>query len=195
MSPLEAFETALCQIVGRPSMHRPFVCEGSPLACTVFICGFNPASPSSTDFWEHWKPSYGFAKATWFDAYKAERVARPLKPGKTRRNPISNTRRVIDWVVQAAAPVSCLETNVHSMPSESMADFDSTADSTAAFTFLLSAIRPRLVVTHGDPAAEFMRDKQSGMRTVAVEHFSRGWSEAKARALGKEIASLATSDG
>jgi hypothetical protein len=194
MPTLEAFESALSQIIGRPSARRPFVCEGSPLACTVFLCGFNPASPSTTDFWAHWRPSYGFEKEKWFVAYQAERLARPLKSGRIRRNAISNSRRVIDWVVAGAAPVKCLETNIHSVPSESMADFDSPTDSTAAFTFLLSTIRPRLVVTHGEAADEFMRRIQSGVRTIAVKHFSRGWSQARAQALGREIASLARSD-
>src|ERR1700735_3082953 len=114
MIDLSAFESELKELIGRPSELRPFVCNGSPLECGVFIVGFNPATKMRADFWEYWRSGYGFDKEAWFKSYKEERQARPLNPGKTRRAQISNTRRVIEWIIEAASPIGCLETNIYS---------------------------------------------------------------------------------
>ena len=41
---LDDFERALVALIGRPTDLRPFVCEGSPLTCDVFLVGFNLAT-------------------------------------------------------------------------------------------------------------------------------------------------------
>lgn len=105
MGDLSAFAEALQAIIGRPTHLRPFVCDGSPLDCRVFIVGLNPATTLSGDWWEFWDDERGYRRAEWFERYKAERARQPLRPGKTRRFPVSNTRRVIDWIGAAAAPV------------------------------------------------------------------------------------------
>jgi hypothetical protein len=92
MSDLNRFEEGLAALIGQPGQStdlRPFVCDGSPLDCEVFIVGFNPATPMSLGFWEFWRRGRGFDKVSWLDAYIKDRQTRPLKPGKTRRNPIS----------------------------------------------------------------------------------------------------------
>jgi hypothetical protein len=108
------------------------------LECRAFIVGFNPASASDEDFWKFWDPAIGFDKAAWFQNYVRERKERPLKSGKTRRNSISNTRRVIDWIVSEASPVKFLETNIYSAPSEEAKDLAAHRRFTAPFDFLLS---------------------------------------------------------
>ena len=130
------FEAELEGLVGRPSQLRPFVCDESPLMCSVFIVGANAATSLSRDFWDFWRPGEGFDKAAWFAAYKQDRAQQPLKPGRTRRNAVSTTRRVIDLVVEAAQPVRCLETNVFSTATASLADLSSQARSTEVFDFL-----------------------------------------------------------
>lgn len=60
MSTLQSFESGLEAIIGRPTTLRPFVCDGSPLDCRVFIVGFNPATDSEVDFWNFWSSHRGF---------------------------------------------------------------------------------------------------------------------------------------
>ena len=85
----------------------------SSLAARADIVGINPATSMSADFWQFWRSDYGFDKAAWFETYLQDRKLQPMKPGKTRRNSVSNTRRVIDWLLEEASPVLCLETNHH----------------------------------------------------------------------------------
>src|SRR5271166_3410947 len=64
---LTDFDVKLKSLTDHLPCARPFVCEGSPLACDVFIVGVNPAT--NVPFWPFWQPSYGFNKKTWWAAY------------------------------------------------------------------------------------------------------------------------------
>jgi hypothetical protein len=192
MITLDAFQARLEAAIGRPATLRPFVCEGSPLDCRVFIVGFNPATALSADFWEFWTPGYGFNKAAWFDAYKAERQSKPLRPGKTRRNAVSPTRRVIEWICEAAAPTPCLETNIYAIPSLDIASLNPGDRDLAIFRFLVETIKPSVIVAHGKDAGREAARFSRRAKILKVPHFSRGWSEAKARELGAELRLLAT---
>jgi hypothetical protein len=88
---------------------RPFVCEGSPLDCQIFIVGFNPAT-TNVSFWDFWRLPYGFDKKAWLPMYESERE----EQGKKRQ---SSTRKRIERIVEAAWPLKCLETNIHAVPS------------------------------------------------------------------------------
>ena len=191
---LQNFEEQLRDLIGAPTDLRPFVCDGSPLACRAFIVGFNPATAMSADFWQFWRSGYGFDKAAWFSAYKIDRRDRPLKLGKTRRNATSNTRRVIDLILEEANPIRCLETNIYSAPTEQATDLPSRKRITAPFDFLIAAIKPRVIITHGADAAEHIRSKHLSARIISVSHFSRGWSKERARELGNQIKSAVESD-
>ena len=184
---IRSFETELIKLIGKPTDLRPFVCDGSPFRCDVFIVGLNPATKMSEDFWKFWRSGHGFDKNVWLEAYKKDRQLRPLKPGKTRRNAISNSRRVIDWVLEDASPIRCLETNIYSSPTEQAVDLASEKRITKPFDFLLSKIQPRLIVVHGDDAARHIHMCVAGGRIITVPHFSRGWSQKSARALGQQI--------
>lgn len=187
MNPIAEFESKLVALIGQPSSLRPFVCDGSPLECRAFIVGFNPATSMSGDFWQFWSPDHGFNKGAWFESYKQERQLRPLKPGKTRRNPISNTRRVIAWVLEEANPIRCLETNIYAAATEKAVDLNANNRITAPFDFLLEQIQPRIVVVHGKDANFHLGSKQLTCRVISVRHFSRGWSQESARELGQLI--------
>lgn len=187
MAAIADFERELVALIGRPTDLRPFVCNGSPLDCEAFIVGFNPATTMSADFWQFWRSGRGFDKAAWFSAYLKDRQDRPLSPGKTRRNAISNTRRVIDWILEGASPVRCLETNIYSAPTEQAADLVSKQRVTAPVDFLLAKLRPRVIVVHGDDAARHIQNQGLAARTICVSHFSRGWSQTSARELGEKI--------
>jgi hypothetical protein len=188
MQDINRFENELVARIGIPTDLRPFVCDGSPLTCDVFIVGFNPATSMSTDFWEFWRAGEGFDKAAWFEAYKKDRQVRPLKPGKTRRSAVSPSRRVIDWVAEGASPFRCLETNIYLAPTRKAVDLESAQRITATFDFLLSSIRPSIVVAHGIPTVEHIRKMDIDAKVFAVSHFSRGWSRQAAIELGVKIA-------
>ncbi|QKE63804.1 hypothetical protein HNE05_10690 [Aquipseudomonas campi] len=187
MPNLAEFQQRLETIIGRPADQRPFVCDGSPLDCRVFIVGLNPASASERDFWEFWDCEAGFNKRAWFESYLTERAKRPLKPGKTRRNPISNTRRVLEWVISSAGDTRILETNIYASATEDAKGLAGSMRCSRAFDFLVDALKPRLVVAHGNHAVDHMRTKYPGLQTIAVKHFSRGWSQQAAWDLGLSI--------
>lgn len=189
MSDLANFESSLRSLIGEPTKLRPFVCDGSPLTCTVFLVGFNPATAMSVGFWHFWNSTTGFDKASWFSQYVAERQLRPLKPGKTRRSRVSNTRRVIGWVTDAAAPVRCLETNIYAAATPAAAELAARQRVTAPFDFLLSTLKPKLIVAHGVDAQEHLRRAQVACKVISVPHFARGWSRQRATALGQQIRS------
>ncbi len=186
MNNLDSFAKDLGQLIGRPTDLRPFVCNGSPLACEVFIVGLNPASPMKTNFWEFWDSATGFDKERWLDVYVAERAARPLKPGKTRRNVVSNSRRVIEWMISSLGPIRCLETNIYSAASEEIRDLDRERRITAPFDFLLERIKPRVLVVHGD-AIKHVRRRSLPMTLIETKHFSRGWSRERACELASQV--------
>jgi len=194
MTDLENFARELELHIGLPSNARPFVCEGSPLTCIAFIVGFNAATELRFDFWKHWRDGYGFDKATWFAEYLAERAARPLKPGRTRRLPVSTTRKRLNIVVDAAAPVRCLETNIHSVASASAAELAVSDRGTAVFDFLLARVRPRVILAHGDEAVAHLRTRKTGAVLIESAHFaSRGggargaFTDAEGERLGRSI--------
>jgi hypothetical protein len=183
----QEFERELLALIGRPTELRPFVCDGSPLRCDAFIVGINPATALATDFWTFWREGYGFDKAAWLAAYRAERRLRPLKPGKTRRLTISPTRRVIEWIIEDAQPVPCLETNIWALPGADMRGVAIGARVAEPFDFLLATINPRVIVAHGKDVWTHMDRTRTDATIIKVKHFSRGWSQRSARTLGQQI--------
>lgn len=189
---MQAFERALRTYIGDGTCLRPFVCEGSPLDCQVFIVGFNPASSLDAAFWDFWRAGHGFDKTAWFERYQHERRARPLAPGRIRRSAVSRTRRLIELVVDAAAPAKCLETNIYSLPTARAKDLAMADRDSAVFDFLLGRIKPALVVAHGREAQTYLRARPPAVPVIEVRHFSargkdRPWTNEEACQLGHEI--------
>jgi hypothetical protein len=201
MTLLQQFQNDLEKLIGNPTDLRPFVCEGSPLDCKIFIVGFNPATALKHSFWSFWQPEYGFQKTEWLKVYKQERRDKPLSLGKKRRKEVSNTRRVIEWIIAEAKPMKCLETNIYAMPTEQARDLREQERVTRPFDFLLRAIRPQVMLLHGQDAVKHLEtifDVQLKMdslqsievewgevKVLAVSHFSRGWSKNRAREIGQ----------
>ncbi len=77
MKDLAKFDTELRQLLEKNA--RPFVCDGSPLACDIFLVGANPATAMNRPFWEFWDSNDGFDKKAWYIEYKRERKERPLR--------------------------------------------------------------------------------------------------------------------
>ena len=73
---LRDFATGLREIMDRMNTPdlRPFVCDGSPLDCSVFLVGTNPSTPMPhNSFWDFWRDDYGFDRASFMLAYKETR--------------------------------------------------------------------------------------------------------------------------
>lgn len=192
---LQEFEQQLRDLIGSPARLRPFVCEGSPLACRVVITGSNPATQVGLDFWDFWTRGYGFHKTAWREAYARERA-------RLGKRPVSTTRRVIDQLTGAMS-VPCLETNIYSSAADAVADLSPEERWTGPFDFLVDAIRPDVIVTYGKdaethlegwlglgiPHETFGQVRVLGGRVWfrAERHFSRGYAYARAEQLGRDI--------
>ena len=208
LSANQEFEAKLKVVMGGRTDLRPFVCDGLPLECKIFIVGYNPATEMSQSFWDFWNSDTGFDKAVWSEAYQQERICRPLKPGKTRRNRKSSTRQRIDWITEAASPVKCLETNLHSKATEKAKDLSVIEQEDKVFNFLLQEIRPKVMLLHGVETRKHLEKldcfwiESSGKRVlnvsslqvevIAVPHLSRGCSRCRAEELGEQLREICT---
>ena len=130
------FKSGLARIVGDLCVGlRPFVCDGSPLDCKMFLVGINPATKVHRNFWCFWKDASGFNKEEWLVAYRAAR--------KGKNSP---SRDIIGQIVKSARPVACLETNLFPKEVSRAADLREEDENTSAFKFLLQEIQPRVIV-------------------------------------------------
>ncbi len=209
MPTLQKFSKKLKKILS--PTERPFVCDGSPLDCRVFVVGTHPATVMTRSFWDFWNASRGFEKGPWLEQYITDRAKAPLKLGKTRRTKISNTRQRLNWVSDGAKPVRCLETNVYSQPTEALVDLADSERSTNIFRFLLKEIQPSLIVPYGKDARECLESISGenllegdlaicnifGIKTqiLPVSHLSRGWSEDNTFELGNKIQNIISENG
>jgi uracil-DNA glycosylase len=171
-----------------PKLHdaRPFMCEGSPLDCTIFIVGFNPATTMYNDFWNYWSKGYGYQKTVWFEQYKSDRK----KQKETTGNPhtaVSATRRNIDWLIEGGENSKFLETNIYTAPTATEAELSKDKRKSDIFEHLLAAIKPKLILTHGRTATEAVRRLNPDVALHDVRHLSRGWSRLRATELGREL--------
>ena len=170
----ELFTKTISDLLARDPSARPFVCDGSPLECVVFIVGTNPATKMERSFKAFWDPDGGFNKSAWLDEYERLRE----EEGKRRRSP---SRNIIEKIVGAAPGVGYLETNVFSTPTANEAELkglpamQSLQDrvdelmraprrlstkrdaalgpgNAAFFEFLVDLIRPRVMIVHGSTA-------------------------------------------
>ena len=153
---LNQFENGLAEVIGRPSNLRPFVCEGSPLDCDVFIVGYNPATAMEGDWWRYWKAGYGFQKDRWYTDYL-----------KARGGEASKSRKKIADFVAWLPMARVLEANIDARPSKKKSEYPKPV--TAPFDYLLKTIKPKVILAHGVDAVRHL----SGWKGVRVEspHF------------------------
>lgn len=131
---------------------RPFVCDGYPLECEVFIVGINPATSTDSKFLDHWIGSK-FDKEKWFEDYKKERRSK----GKQE---ISPTRRKIDFIVnEVFKDFKCLETNVYSYATAGVKDLAKDNKKTELFEFLLKDIKPKALFLYGKEPRKYIEKK------------------------------------
>jgi hypothetical protein len=113
----------------------PFLCDGSPFDCQIFLVGINPVV--GVPLWDYWSPESGVNRTAWLSAYRKERK-------------FTQTRHRIEWLVEVIRPEArVLETNVfhHCSPRES--GLDPKLRDPKVFTFLLETLKPKIVFVHG----------------------------------------------
>ncbi len=190
---LAEFGRRLRELAPGSENFRPFVCDGDPFRYRAFVVGFNPAS--DVPFWEFWSDDGGFDKQSWRQTYRAHRLARGTSE-------TSNTRRRLDLIAEAAAPVGVLETNLYTTATPNVARLGKGLRDPAVFRLLFDAVQPAAVLFHGRDvqlAVELiygvaLTDKferrsfrQGGVAlAAAVDHLSRV-SFDEARLLGQSL--------
>ncbi|MCY0095070.1 hypothetical protein [Hoeflea ulvae] len=192
MDSMAEFETYLRTAAPANSGLRPFVCSGSPLECSIALVGYNPATNLEADFWNFWNSARGFDKANWFETYKVERQNRPLKPGKTRRNAVSPTRKRIELFIEGVGDYKCLETNLYWDASEDIASHVQGSRPLVA-SLLKQLPLLKLIVCHHEAAFRFLKPQFPDIQIEHVDHFAnrkRGWSDSAALELGQRMGAL-----
>ena len=154
---LDRFSDELATLVGRPTALRPFVCEGSPLDCDVFIVGYNPATKMEGDWWRFWTPGYGYQKSAWFSEYSAQ------------RGNVSKTRAKIEDIVRALAGVHVLEANIDARPSAKKSEYPKPV--TSPFDFVLSVCRPEVIIAHGTDVVAHLQGWKPNGTLIECKHF------------------------
>lgn len=138
---LQEFDTAIRKLV--PPNSRPFLCEGSPLDCELFIVGNNPGT--ETPFWDYWELPYGCRKSAWLADF--------WKRHKGERKPV---RANMEIIIGQLGGQKYLETNAYAPWSKWTSDLKGNQLSTEIFEFLLRTIQPRLIFAHGAESKKYI---------------------------------------
>ena len=190
------------RLLGNPS-QRPFVCEGNPLECEIFIVGFNPATEMTRLFLDDWDDYYGFNKSKWLKHYIDERASIPLDPTKKKRNKISNSRSRIEWITETVSGTKCLETNLYSKATKTAKSLKPLDRDIEIFKFLFNSIKPKVLFLHGIevrqeiekifsfklPENIFSKCEifEHKLTIIPKKHLSRGWSKENTINFANEI--------
>ena len=189
MIDIETFEKKLAALTGQPTPLRPFICDGSPLGCEVFIVGYNPATSMETDFWDYWVPGVGYDLSAWEEEYKRARGNSVTKTGKPKAA-LSATRKRFQWIAEEAnrigRTVRFLETNIYAFPTARKSALGPEQRNNEVFDFLLAAIKPKVLLVHGADATRHLQAFGGASDVIAVSHLYN-CSECEARQYGREI--------
>ncbi len=185
---------------------RPFVCNGNPYNCEVFIVGSNAVTEMEAEFWDFWDNCDGFDKERWFKSYIDERKNNPLKSGKTRRDKVSPTRRNIGLIVNSISPISCLETNIYLKATPTKRGLSYDEKDTSVFEFLLEEIKPKVIFSYSIRAREHLeslskttirKDETTEVsifktktKILSMSHLPIGWSKNRALKTGQCLNTL-----
>ena len=151
--PLETFTDELRAIMGDDDSLRPFVCEGSPLACQALIVGANPATDMRPAFWPWWDSQYGFRKGLWFEVYKHARRER-RQAGENIRE-VSPTRSGIEAVLRHGPKRQVLETNIYATASRMFAQLAAAQRVERCFELLGAMVPYDMILAHGAEARKY----------------------------------------
>ena len=131
---LTEFSAQLRLLLNETQEGRPLLCEGNPFDCSVAVVGINPAT--TTPFWPYWTDSSGMDRVAWIDAYKSMH-------GGFKRSRSALER----FIPQIQAKV--VEVNAHVQPSKRLADLQRQHCTSYVMDFLLTAIKPSVIVYAG----------------------------------------------
>jgi hypothetical protein len=155
---LPDFYQQLSSLLSNHPKWRPFMCNGDPTKSKALVIGVNPATlvhplkkcacshcgsdlQSRIEFLNYFCPKHGFDKQRWIEDYKETR-----RPAKRR---MSTARSRINSLTDGMD--ACLETNIYAQITAKARDV--TEKDTTAFSLILSAVRPRAMLVHGEAAA------------------------------------------
>jgi hypothetical protein len=141
----------------RSEHERPFVCSGSPLSCSVFLVGFNPATRLESSFWSFWSDDEGFDRVGFMSEYE-------------RLRKVAGVRKRLNEMVSKFHPGSVLETNICSEPTKRAADLKPKDRRTDVFMFLLETIRPSIVFLHSNEPIRYFRTLLNGQQIEFSHH-------------------------
>jgi len=193
---LSEFDRTIRELTGEHPEARPFLCEGSPFGCDVFLVGLNPVTP--TPFWPYWRLPYGCHKKEWLGDYR-DYLVRSGDRG-------SPTRERIESIFKGVAPVRCLETNVFPYRSPNQGSLTINQRDPRVLDYLLRVLAPKVVFAHGGcavthferltgrplPHDEFTSVTLSGIRMEIItgQHLRRvpeGWTYERFEQLGRQL--------
>lgn len=153
---LSEFRTGLSELM-QSEHERPFVCSGSPVTCSVFLVGFNPATRLESSFWSFWNDSQGFDRSRFVNEYERLRTVEGVR---LRLN-----------AMMARFPLGAvLETNICSEPTKRAVDLKLKDRRTDIFRFLLATIQPRIVFLHSNEPIKFFRTLLDNPRIDLPHH-------------------------
>lgn len=156
MISLAQFHSEIAELMESPH-ERPFVCSGSPLDCSVFLVGFNPATRLESSFWSFWNDSHGFDRTKFINEYERART-------------VKGARKRLNAMVQRFQLGSVLETNICSEPTKRASDLKREDRRTAVFNYLLRTIRPQLVFLHSNEPIKYFRGVLDSPSTPLPSH-------------------------
>jgi hypothetical protein len=184
----EEFGRSVRELAGEKS-GWPFLCDGAPLDCDLFLVGINPAT--NIPLWPCWSSDSGVDKQSWLQLCLH-------KYGKYTR-----TRVRMEQLIRAVAPARVLETNVFHEFAPRESQLDKQQKSTVVFDFLIATLKPKLVFIHGRSAirrlrrltrseftlGEFVRVQYQDTKldVLAEHHLSYQWSTERIEQLGKKL--------
>ena len=184
-----AFDQEIRRLTG-DAKGFPFLCNGSPFNCDIFLVGINPAT--ETPFWDCWSLENGCNKVEWLKL----REKMYGRPGPTRRR--------IQCIFSGASPARVLETNIFHRASKRESHLSKADRRPVVFDFLLKALQPRVIFVYGRSAikhleertktslkhGEFIRTRCGDVEShvIAGYHLSYyQWSDSKATELGRRL--------
>lgn len=138
----------------RAQDDRPFVCNGNPLDCEVFIVGFNPATAIKDSKFTDFFINGVFDKEKFTNIYKSARAEQREQAGK-EGNKISKTRKGIDLISTQLEKeeIKTLETNVYFKPTSKAKELKKEDRNAGQFLELLSLFKgsnnPKVIFIHG----------------------------------------------
>ncbi len=143
MTTIMDIDSRIRELTHEDISSRPFLCDGSPLTCQVAEVGINPGS--TAPFWKYWSVEKGCDKAAWLRDHRE-------KHGRRMR-----TREALEVFITALKPLKCLELNLYDQQSKQESDLSKDKKSTSVFDYMLSVVKPKVLIVHGNTPTEHLQ--------------------------------------